>query len=211
MEEILYIKISQNIPVKNRTITFQDIATLYCNNKKIVQTLKKEIFYTLPKDCQQKTAFTINKVYERIHKIYPDITIENEGESDFIIDLEIADKKEEKKIMEYVKTALVGIVIFIGAAFTIMTFNEDVSVGRIFDKVYAWVMGSEKQGGSIIEIGYALGLPLGILVFYNHFNRKKIKNDPTPLQVEMHTYEEQVNKALIKASAREGHTIDVNQ
>ena len=211
MEEILYIKIGQNIPVKKRTITFQDIAALYCSNKKVVQTLKKEIFYTLPADCEQKTVFTINKVYERIHKIYPDITIENEGESDFIIDLEIPDGKEEKKAMEYVKTAFVGIIIFIGAAFTIMTFNEDVSVGHVFDKIYQWVMGSEKQGGSILEFSYAVGLPIGILVFYNHFRRKKIKNDPTPLQVEMHTYEEQVNKALVKASAREGHTIDANK
>jgi len=211
MEEILYIKIGQNIPVKKRTITFQDIATLYCSNKKVVQTLNKEIFYTLPNDCQQKTVFTINKVYERIHGIYPDITIENEGESDFIIDLEIPDKKEEKKVMEYVKTALVGIIILIGAAFTIMTFNEDVSVGHVFNKIYLWVMGNEKQGGSIIELSYAVGLPIGILVFYNHFRRKKIKNDPTPLQVEMHTYEEQVNKAMIKTSAREGHTIDANK
>jgi len=51
-------------------------------------------------------------------------------------------------------------------------------------------------------------LPVGILVFYNHFRRRKIKDDPTPIQVEMHTYEEQVNKTLIAAASREGKTID---
>ena len=30
----------------------------------------------------------------------------------------------------------------------------------------------------------------------------------TPIQVEMHTYEEQVNKTLIAAASREGKTID---
>ena len=34
------------------------------------------------------------------------------------------------------------------------------------------------------------------------------KDDPTPIQVEMHTYEEQVNKTLIAAASREGKTID---
>lgn len=210
MEEILYVKIAQNIPVNKRVLTFKDIATLYCTNKKIVQTLEKETFYTLPKDTAQKTMFTIGKVYEEIHKTYPNLKIENIGERDFIVDYERPDQKEKSRIYEYIKTGLVSLIVFFGAAFTIMTFNEDVSVSDVFDKVYKMIMGVEKQGGSILEISYAAGLPLGILVFYNHFRRKKIKDDPTPIQVEMSTYEEQVNKAMIKTASREGKTIDVN-
>lgn len=210
MEEILYIKIEQNIPVKKRALTYKDIASLYCTNKKIVQKLEQETFYTLPADCNQKTMFTISKVYEGIHKIYPNLKIENVGEKDFIVDLEIPDGKEKSKTREYVKTAFVALIVFFGAAFTIMTFNEDVNVSNVFDKVYKLIMGTSKQGGSILEISYAIGLPLGILVFYNHFRRRKIKDDPTPIQVEMCTYEEQVNKAMIKTASREGHTIDSN-
>lgn len=210
MEEILYVKIEQNIPVSKKSITFKDIATLYCTNKSIVQKLEKEIFYTLPNDAPQKNMFTIAKVYEGIHKLYPNLTIENLGECDFIIDYEHPDKKELGKGMEYLKTVLVSLVILFGAAFTIMTFNEDVSVSDVFDSVYELVMGSKKEGGSVIEICYAIGLPIGILIFYNHFRRRKIKDDPTPIQVEMHTYEEQVNKALIARASREGHTIDSN-
>mgnify|MGYP002512869890 FL=1 len=210
MEDILYVKIEQNIPVKKRALTYKDIATLYCANKDVVQKLEQETFYTLPKDCQQKTMFTIGKVYEGIHKVYPSIQIENIGERDFIVDLEEPDPKEKSRALEFTKAAFVSLVAFFGAAFTIMTFNEDVSVSSVFDKVYQMIMGTAKQGGSILEISYAIGLPAGILIFYNHFRRRKIKNDPTPIQVEMRTYEEQVNKALISTAAREGHTIDVN-
>ena len=139
---------------------------------------------------------------------YPNLKIENLGERDFVIDYEKPDEKEKQKKWEYVRTIFVSFIVFMGAAFTIMTFNEDVSVADVFDKVYRLVLGQEKQGGSIIEIFYAIGLPVGILVFYNHFRRKKIKDDPTPIQVEMHTYEEQVNKTLIAAASREGKTID---
>ncbi len=159
MEEILYVKIEQNIPVAKRQITFHDLATLHCTNKKLVQELNQMVFYTLPAHSPQKTMFTIAKVYEVIHQKYPNLKIENLGERDFVIDYEKPDEKE-------------------------------------------------KQGGSIIEICYAIGLPVGILVFYNHFRRRKIKDDPTPIQVEMHTYEEQVNKTLIAAASREGKTID---
>jgi stage V sporulation protein AA len=210
MQEILYIKIDQNIPVKKRALTFQDIATLYSTNTALVQRLNKETFYTLPADSEQKTMFTITKVYERIHSFYPALRIENLGERDFVVDLELPDKKEKKKTLEYAKTAFVALIAFFGAAFTIMTFNEDVSVSKVFDKIYLLVMGTSKSGGTVLEFCYALGLPIGILVFYNHFRRKKIKNDPTPLQIEMHTYEEQTNKALIEAASREGHTIDIH-
>ena len=195
MEEILYVKIEQNIPVAKRQITFHDLATLHCTNKKLVQELNQMVFYTLPAHGPQKTMFTIAKVYEV-------------GECDFVIDYEKPDEKEKQKKWEYVRTIFVSFIVFMGAAFTIMTFNEDVSVADVFDKVYRLVLGQEKQGGSIIEICYAIGLPVGILVFYNHFRRRKIKDDPTPIQVEMHTYEEQVNKTLIAAASREGKTID---
>ncbi len=210
MEEILYIKVEQNIPVQKRELKFKDIAVLYCTNKNIVQTLEKETFYTLPKEAGQKSIFTIEKVYQGIHKIFPNLAIENLGEQDFIIDYEHPDDREKGKTVEYVKTLLVALVVFFGAAFTIMTFNEDVSVSAVFDKVYELVMGTEKTGGSILELAYALGLPIGILVFYNHFRRCKIKNDPTPIQVEMNNYEEQVNKTIIKTASREGKTIDVD-
>ena len=91
-----------------------------------------------------------------------------------------------------------------------MTFNEDVSVADVFDKVYRLVLGQEKQGGSIIEIFYAIGLPVGILVFYNHFRRKKIKDDPTPIQVEMRKYEKDVDDTYIANCGRGGKTIDVD-
>ena len=195
MEEILYVKIAQNIPVAKRQVTFHDLATLHCTNKKVVQELNQMVFYTLPAHGPQKTMFTIAKVYEVIHQKYPNLKIENLGERDFVIDYEKPDEKEKQKKWEYVRTIFVSFIVFMGAAFTIMTFNEDVSVADVFDKVYRLVLGQEKQGGSIIEIFY-------------HFRRKKIKDDPTPIQVEMHTYEEQVNKTLIAAASREGKTID---
>ena len=83
MEDILYVKVEQNMVVQKKTLTYEDIATLYCQNQNIVKKLNKEIFYTLdPK--QQKTMFTIEKVYQGIHKVYPGLRIENVGERDFI-------------------------------------------------------------------------------------------------------------------------------
>lgn len=208
MEDILYVKVEQNVPVSKRDLTIKDVAVLYSVNKTMVQNLEKQPFYTIPKDGQKLTMFTVTKVYEAIHKAYPNVTIENLGEKDFIVEYE--GEKTPAKAWEYTKVVLVAAVIFFGSAFTMMTFNEDVNVSGVFDKIYHMITGNLHRDGSILELSYAVGLPIGILVFYNHFKKRDIKNDPTPIQVEMRTYEEQMNKAMIKTSSREGKTIDVN-
>ena len=208
MEDILYVKAEQNVAVKKKDLQIEDVATLYSSNTAMVQKLEKEPFYTLPGGSKILTMFTVTKIYEAVHKVYPKIQIENLGETDFIVEYE--PQKKEKKWLECLKTIVVAAIVLIGSAFTIMTFNEDVNVAGVFDRIYHMVTGEVKAGGTILEMSYAVGLPIGILVFYNHFKKRDIKNDPTPIQVEMRTYEEQMNKAMIKTAAREGKTIDVN-
>ena len=53
----------------------------------------------------------------------------------------------------------------------------------------------------IIEIMYAVGLAVGIIVFYNHFAGKRITADPTPLEVQMDKYNTEINDALINHSS----------
>ena len=43
-------------------------------------------------------------------------------------------------------------------------------------------------GVTEIEICYAIGMPVGIIIFYNHIGKKKITQDPTPIEVEMRKY-----------------------
>ena len=163
-----------------------------------------------------------NKTYITEEEIKQLLGIENEekninDESDFIIEYtppsekKTSGKETKRKGFEYAKAVFVTLVAFIGAAFTIMTFNLDVSVGDLFDNIYKWFMGVDKQGKpTILEFSYCVGLPIGIVVFFNHFSRKKLTTDPTPIHVEMRNYESQVNKALIEDASREGKTIDVS-
>ena len=49
---------------------------------------------------------------------------------------------------------------------------------------------------------YSVGIGLGVLVFFNHFAGKKLTADPTPLEVEMRSYEDQVDTTVLEASRR---------
>ena len=203
----LYIKINQSSLVHNKVVYLKDVAKLYCADTKIVDNLYQQIILIIKADKKEDYIFSVLKLIELISKIYPDLQMENLGEADFIIQYE--PYKKEKKLWEYLKVGFISCIVFFGAAFTIMTFNEDANVKDIFDIVYESVMGETREAGSVLEIAYAIGLPVGIVIFFNHFSKLKTGKDPTPMQVQLRLYEADMDKTLIENNAREGKSIDV--
>ena len=115
-----------------------------------------------------------------------------------------------EKIYELDPQIQICLATFFGAGFSIMTFNNDVSVTDAFDQIYLLVTGTSSDGFTILEISYSIGLGLGIVVFFNHFAHWKITTDPTPLEVEMRLYEENVCKTLIQNAGRKESGVDVS-
>ena len=90
-----------------------------------------------------------------------------------------------------------------------MAFHNDIGINDVFTKIYEMVTGYQGDGYGILELSYSVGLAIGITVFFNHIGGRRITRDPTPIEVEMRVYEDDVNKALIETADREGKTIDV--
>ena len=81
---------------------------------------------------------------------------------------------------EKIKTIFISVIVYFGAAFAIMSFNEDVAVGDLFERIYEifHISGENK----LIEIGYTIGISSGIIIFFNNFGRNT-KNEPTPIEL----------------------------
>lgn len=101
-------------------------------------------------------------------------------------------------VWQWCKIIFVGLAAFFGAGFSIMTFNNDIDVGGLFSQIYTQVTGQTSGHFTVLEITYSIGIGLGVLFFFNHFGHMKITDDPTPMQIQMRLYEENVNKTLIK-------------
>ena len=130
------------------------------------------------------------------------------GENAVLIELVKTDR--HKGPLQWIKMVFVAGISFFGTGFTIMAFHNDISINRLFSRVYEQVMGYTPQGYTILEIAYSLGLTVGIIVFFNHIGGRRLTKDPTPIEVEMRVYETDVNKALIETADREGKTIDAS-
>ena len=201
----LYIKIEQKNVVTNTTVLIKDIAKIYCTNNSISKKVGDMTLTTITGKENQKIMFSIMFVIDMISKQFPEVEIINMGEPDFIIEYLVP--KKHSLYLEYIKAAVVALIAFFGSGFTIMSFNADVSVAKLFDKLNKLLLGT-KNGHNVIEIAYSIGIGLGIILFFNHFSRKKLQKDLTPIQIEMRTYEQDMNTAFIKDAEREGKTKD---
>lgn len=208
----LHLKIGRNTVVWDRQVRLSDIADMECTDEAALRQLKQKKIYTFREDTgsrkNQLVVVSVLKIMEEIHKDYPELEISNEGETDFII--EYVPFPEKPEWVNITKTIVICILIFFGAAFTIMAFNNDVGVGDVFAKFYHQVTGIESDGVTELEICYSIGLSFGILIFFNHVGRKKITHDPTPIQIEMRKYESDLDTAFIENAGRKGHSIDVD-
>lgn len=210
--ETIYIKIDQNVFVSNRNVTLGDIASITSSNEAMVRQLKQKKICSFqdaknPKKIQRK-IFSILRIIEIIHEEYPNAEIDNEGETDFVIEY-VKDSSQNKTLVRF-KTGILSVIIFFGAAFTIMSFNNDIAIDELFGQFYYQVMGQKSNGMTVLEVSYCIGVAVGILVFFNHFGKKKITPDPTPIQVQMRKYEQDVDFTYIQNSARGGSEIDVD-
>lgn len=206
----LYLKIAQITEIGNRDVYLKDIAEVYCQDGTAAAKAKSLKVVTFPEKGNKPLAYvgSIVDLAEKIEAADPNVEINSLGENDFII--KYRPKPNPPMIWEWLKTLFVAAVSFCGAAFAIMTFNNDANVSDVFGKLYFLATGLESDGVTVLEISYSIGLALGILVFFNHFASWKITVDPTPIEVEMRLYEESVNKTLIQNHGRKESGIDVS-
>lgn len=197
----IYIKLEQNTEVMKPDVYLKDMGEVVCSDKNAAARVKAIKVHKFKENGPQKVVISITKIITMIQEIYPDATVQTIGERDTLVELVNVDK--HKGLVQGLKIAFVAAVSFFGTSFTIMSYHNDIGISAIFEKFYIMVMGNPGNS-AVLEVSYSIGLSLGIIIFFNHIGGRRITKDPTPIEVEMRVYEEQVNKALIETASREG-------
>lgn len=207
MQENVYLKITLSAKVHKPQVTVGDVAKVYCQDKALLNKIKTLNIYTFHNPKENRVIYSAVKVIEIITENCPSINIFHIGEPDFVLEYEPINKKNI--IPAWVNVSICSIIMFFGAAFAIMTFNTDVSISKLFSDIYADITGQNNDGFSILEISYSVGLGLGIIIFYNHFGKRRLSKDPTPIELEMRSYETDIETALVDGVNKKGEHIDV--
>lgn len=202
MSDTLYIQTDKNMKVTSEHVYLQDIARLSSNNPSVLNRCKVLRVMSLPKEKYGRYTASAMDLIDLVQKKEEKVDVTHVGEPEFILTYENPRKKNQ--IVSWIKTLLVCLITFFGTMFSIMTFNTDVDVEKLFEGIYSQFTGGVTDGFTVLEISYSIGIGLGVVFFFNHFGKWKLSHDPTPMEVEMRTYEDEVDTTILEMKNREG-------
>ncbi|WP_226526588.1 stage V sporulation protein AA [Metabacillus niabensis] len=184
MDKTVYIRLRHRIQVHpNDVITIEKIA-LIVGDKELTDKLKKIVIHKVQLRDKNMVVIDIMHVLKEIRKFDRKIDIQALGSNQTIVEI-----MYKKKKLSPLLFCIVWLLLFIGAGLAIMNFHEDVSMQAVHQRIYKIVTGRENEQPLILQIPYSLGLGLGMILFFNHLFKKRINEEPSPLEVEIFNYQ----------------------
>ncbi|MBM6619948.1 stage V sporulation protein AA [Bacillus suaedaesalsae] len=198
MEETLYIRMRHKILVKpNHTVTIGNLAQII-SSESLKEKIENMVVYHVNMSDKNIVVIDVMTVIDKIHSTYPAIDIQSIGPTQSIVEIEY--RKRKFSLVYFIG---VWLLLFIGAALTIMNFHEDVSMREVHQRIYFIITGKHNEKPLLLQIPYSFGLGLGMILFFNHLFKKRINEEPSPLEVEMFNYQQDLDRYVMLKENKE--------
>ena len=202
----IYLKLEKCVRMDEKDVFLKDAAKVYCSDDVMLAKARSVKVYTFQEEGPHRKCISALSVIKMLSELSPAVSVQNVGEMDVLV--EYAAGKKTNPFLQKMKTAMVAMVSFFGTAFTIMAFHNDIGIEKLFSGIYEQVMGKPSGGLGVLEFSYSIGLAAGITLFFNHMGRKRLTVDPTPIEVEMKVYENDINTAIMEDEKRRGESME---
>ncbi|MDK8639789.1 stage V sporulation protein AA [Niallia taxi] len=198
MAETVYIRMRNRIEKRlNEDVLLRDLAQVIAADA-LMEQLEAMVIYRISEGDRNIIVIDSTRIIKAIRSINQDLEIQIIGPAQTII--EVILKKKGASIPLFL---LVWLLLFIGSALTIMNFHEDVSMQAVHQKLYKIITGKEVEKPLIFQIPYSLGLGLGMIIFFNHVFKKRFNEEPSPLEVEVFSYQQALDQYVIMHENKE--------
>lgn len=195
---VVYIRMRNRVQVKgNQTVRIKDIARII-GPEEVIRKIEEIILLTVKKEDRNIIVIDLAQVIMAIRNVDTTIEVETFGPSQTIIEIILSKKK-----MSVLTFALVWFLLFVGGGMTIMNFHVDVSMGEVHQKIFTLITGKVEEKPLLIQIPYSFGLGMGMILFFNHFFKKRFNEEPSPLEVEMFNYQQDLDRYVIMNENKE--------
>lgn len=198
LENTAYIRLHHRVLVQpHHKIRLNDIAQIIADPS-VKEQLAGLFLYEVTESDRNIIIVDVIQVVQEIAKQYPKLGIEMLGPTQTIV--EVIYRKRQYSWPLFLLTWL---LLFFGAALTIMNFHEDVGMEDVHHKIYALLTGKEEEKPLLFQIPYSIGLGVGMILFFNHVFKKRLNEEPSPLEVEMFNYQQDLDQYVIMHENKE--------
>ncbi|MDP4169204.1 MAG: stage V sporulation protein AA [Bacillota bacterium] len=188
----MYLRMRQRVQVRpDEVVILKDMAQIIAPEN-IVASLEGMVIHRVSKQDQSIVIIDVMKVIGIITNLYKGAEIQTIGPAQTII--EVIYKKKGVSVPFFL---LIWFLLFFGSALAIMNFHDDVSMRSVQEKIFTIITGRHESKPFLFQIPYSIGLGLGMILFFNHVFRKRINEEPSPLEVEMFNYQQDLDNYVI--------------
>ncbi len=197
----IYIKpVEKAQVVRNRNVQLKDVAEVFLDGQTAGEA-ERLVVFQIPEEKKKTYLVSVLDIIRELSRKYPGASISNVGEMDILVEY-LPEPEKKQPVWTAAKVLVISLILFAGASTTIMCFHSDAQLPLIFQNVYYIFFGENREMPAMLSIPYSVGLGLGIIIFFNHFSKITLTEDPTPIEIEMTTYEKEANASIIDALER---------
>ncbi|UOQ42651.1 stage V sporulation protein AA [Halobacillus salinarum] len=184
----LYIRLKQSIGVEPQSeIRLKDVGRV-TGPVHLKRMMEELVLHHVSKEDQNIVVIDGFTIVEQIVVLFPNQEIELIGPAHCVVHI---NKMKAKPSLVIV--ALIWLLLFVGAAMAIMNFHYDVSMEPVQQKLHYMLTGQEEEHPLWIQIPYSIGLGVGMILFFNHWFKKRFNEEPSPMEVEVFNYQENLD------------------
>ncbi|KAF1679764.1 stage V sporulation protein SpoVAA [Bacillus mexicanus] len=184
MERRIFIRLRHRVLARpGDIITVGDAAQIE-GQLQLKKKLSAMPLYQVSEKDKNIVILDIIQVLKAIHLQDPALDVQTVGGAEAIVEVQY-----RKRQLSTVLFIGVWLLLFIGSCLAIMNFHEDVSMRDVHIALYEIITGERNDYPYLLQIPYSIGLGLGMIVFFNHIFKKRLNEEPSPLEVEMFNYQ----------------------
>ena len=133
MSDTLYVKMSQSKELTDGVVTVGDVAQLQCKNEAIVNRIKTEKLLRDHTGGKKRYVVSIMEIIGISDRLFENVSVQNIGETECVV--EFKNRIAKNPVLNVVKVIIVCVLLFFGAGFSIMSFNNDIDVSKMFSQI----------------------------------------------------------------------------
>jgi stage V sporulation protein AA len=192
LEETIYIRMRNRVQSPpDEKVLLKDIAQVIAPDE-VLSHLQTMMIHQLTDADRNIVIIDVMKVIQLLKSKFEEIEVQTIGPAQTII--EVTYKKKRVSLPFFI---LIWFLLFFGSAMAIMNFHDDVSMKSVQEKIYTMITGKKETKPLLFQIPYSIGLGLGMILFFNHVFKKRINEEPSPLEVEMFNYQLDLDNYVI--------------
>jgi len=193
----LYLRLRKRMPLPpGGTVRLGEAARLLAGGDLERRLGAVEIYHHHPDDGNRVVIDMLHNV-KAISEAEPGLNVEYFGEPQVLVMVDGKPVRANRLVLIFA-----WLLLFFGAGLAIMNFHADVSMNQVHIRITELITGEKKEHPFWFQVPYSLGIGLGMIVFFNHLFRKRLNEEPNPLEVELYLYQENVNAYVIADEMR---------